>query len=108
MVASRRLAKIIEFVTDIIVGLLGLRIILKLLGASTVAPFVVWVYDTTKTLLSPFQGIFPTTDLAPRLTVEFSSIFAIIIYSFIAYLLIDFVRMIDYKAGDRVLVKKSK
>lgn len=101
MLISKFLVNLIGLVTDLIVSVLGLRIILKLLGASTVAPFVVWVYDTTKPLLTPFQGMFPSPDLAPRLTLEFSAIFAIIIYSFVGYILSDIIRVIDLKAeGD--------
>jgi uncharacterized protein YggT (Ycf19 family) len=98
MLISKVLVRLIGLVTDIIVGLLGLRILLKLLGASTVAPFVTWVYETTKPLLTPFQGMFPSPDLAPRLTLEFSAIFAIIAYSFIGYLITDIIRIMDLRA----------
>lgn len=98
MFISRFIVNLIGFITDIVVGLLGLRIVLKLFGASTGAPFVVWVYDTTKPLLSPFQGMFPSPEIAPRLTLEFSALFAIIIYSFIGYILLDAVRVMNVKS----------
>lgn len=98
MFISRFIVNLIGFITDIVVGLLGLRIVLKLFGASTSAPFVVWVYDTTKPLLSPFQGMFPSPEIAPRLTLEFSALFAIIIYSFIGYILLDAVRVMNVKS----------
>ncbi len=101
MLAGRFTQKLIGFVTDIIVGILGLRIILKLLGASTVAPFVTWVYETTKPLLTPFQGMFPSSDLAPRFTLEFSSLFALIAYSFIGYVLSSLVDTVDFKEGSK-------
>lgn len=106
MVAARFLIGIISLVTDLVIGFLGLRIILKLLGASSTAPFVSWVYENTRPLLAPFQGMFPSADLAPRLTLEFSSIFAIVIYAFVGYFLIDIIRMIDYRAGERVVRKR--
>lgn len=98
MVASKFLFKLIEFVTNIVVGLLGIRIILKMFGASTTAPFVIWIYDTTKPILSPFQGMFPSPEIAPRLTLEFSAIFALVVYSFVGYLLTDALRMVDSKS----------
>ncbi|HKB88756.1 MAG TPA: YggT family protein [Patescibacteria group bacterium] len=101
MVVSRFLAQLIGFVTDVVVSLLGLRIILKLLGASTVAPFVTWIYDTTKPLLAPFQGMFPSPDIAPRLTLEFSAIFAIVTYSFVGYLITDVVHMMNLRTEAR-------
>lgn len=107
MVASRSLTRIISLVTDVVVGFLGLRIILKLLGASTNAPFVSWVYENTKSLLAPFQGMFPQADLAPRLTLEFSSIIAIVVYSVIGYFLVDVIRTIDLRSEDGVKVVKK-
>ena len=98
MLAPRFLIRLINLVTDIVVGLLGLRIVLKILGASTMAPFVTWVYDTTRPLLTPFQGMFPSPELAPRLTLEFSAVFAIVVYSFVGYILSDIVRTMSPKA----------
>ncbi len=98
MLISRFLVKLIGLVTDIVVTILALRIILKLLGASTGAQFVVWVYDTTKPLLAPFQGMFPSPEIAPRLTIEFSAVFAVVIYSFIGYILADVVRTLSVNA----------
>lgn len=97
MLAPRFLIRLINLVTDIVVGLLGLRIVLKILGASTTAPFVTWVYDTTRPLLTPFQGMFPSPELAPRLTLEFSAVFAIVVYSFVGYILSDIVRTMSPK-----------
>ncbi len=92
MFGSNFLVKIVSLVTDIIVSLLSLQIILKLFGASTAAPFVVWVYNTTRPILSPFQGMFPTPDIAPSLTIDFSAIFALIAYSFIGNTLVNILR----------------
>lgn len=67
--------------------LLTLRIILKLLGARTAAPFVTWVYETTKPLLAPFEGMFPTSTLAGGLVIEASALFALLVYVFLGFLL---------------------
>jgi len=80
---------LINGVTAVIEGLLVLRIALKLFGASTVAPFTQWVYETTRPLLSPFEGIFPTARLEGPFVIEFSALFALIIYSFIGYLILQ-------------------
>ena len=81
----------ILFLTDTIVGviefLLSLRVLLKLLGASTHAPFVQWVYETTRPLLSPFEGMFPTSTLPVGLVLEISTLFALMTYAFIGFLL---------------------
>lgn len=77
--------------SDIIIGiiefLLALRILLKLLGASSKAPFVQWVYETTKPLLTPFEGMFPTSTLSVGFVLEMSTLIAVIVYAFLGFLL---------------------
>ncbi|MFZ2152537.1 MAG: YggT family protein [Microgenomates group bacterium] len=85
--------------TSIILGivefLLGFRIILKLFGASAGAPFVYWIYETTQPLLKPFIGAFPSPRLEGGLVIEFSSLFALIVYAFVGYLLDNIYRQIN-------------
>jgi uncharacterized protein YggT (Ycf19 family) len=77
--------------SDLIIGiiefLLSLRILLKLLGASSSAPFVQWVYETTRPLLAPFEGMFPTSTLPVGFVLEVSTLFALITYAFVGVLL---------------------
>jgi hypothetical protein len=77
--------------SDLIIGiiefLLSLRILLKLLGASSSAPFVQWVYETTRPLLAPFEGMFPTSTLPVGFVLEVSTLFALITYAFLGVLL---------------------
>ncbi len=101
MIVAKFLIRLINFVTDIVVGLLALRLILRLLGASTVAPFVGWIYDTTSPIIAPFAGMFPSPTIEPRFIIEFSTIFAMIIYSFIGYVLADIVSVLSFRAGER-------
>ena len=83
--------KYILTLSDVVLGviefLLSIRIILRLLGASTKAPFVQWVYETTRPLLSPFEGMFPTSNLPLGVVLEISTLFALITYAFIGLLL---------------------
>lgn len=73
-------------------GIVGLRVILKLMGASTAAPFVRWVYDTSKPLLYPFEGMFPSSQIGGvPFTIEFSALFALFVYVFIGYALQELV-----------------
>jgi uncharacterized protein YggT (Ycf19 family) len=64
---------------------LGFRIILKLFGANESAPFVNWVYQTSEPLLYPFKGIFPSPKLDGSFVLEFSALFALLVYSLIAF-----------------------
>lgn len=98
---TKFIALLINFISSIAIGLLTLRLILKLFGASTSAPFVQWIYETTYSLISPFQGMFPSPELEGGFIVEFSVLFAILVYSFVAYLLIQVLDSITYYIGKR-------
>lgn len=74
-------------ILGIIEFLLSFRIILKLFGASASAPFVRWIYETTQPLLSPFIGAFPSPRLEGGLVIEFSSLFALIVFAFAGYMI---------------------
>jgi uncharacterized protein YggT (Ycf19 family) len=84
--------------SDLIIGiiefLLSLRILLKLLGASSSAPFVQWVYETTRPLLAPFEGMFPTSTLPVGFVLEVSTLFALITYAFVGVLLESIIHQI--------------
>lgn len=73
---------------------LGLRFILRLFGANQSAPFVQFIYNSSTPLLEPFRGIFPIQVIEPGMVVEFSTLFAIIIYALFAYLLMELIAWI--------------
>ena len=95
------IAVLINLVTSLIEGLLGLRIILKLFGASTAAPFVRWVYETTQSLLAPFIGMFPSPKLPEGFVIEFSVLFALMVYAFIGYLATELLETLIYYGSQR-------
>lgn len=84
---KRNLLTITEIILNIVEALLILRIILKLLGANVAAPFVDWIYRTSSPLLSPFEGMFPTSELGSGFVLEISALFAVLIYAFLGSLL---------------------
>lgn len=87
---------LINIITTIIEALLGLRIILRFFGASTSAPFVDWVYQTTAPLLAPFSGMFPSPLMSGGFVIEFSALFAAIAYALLGYLVMELVRSVIY------------
>ncbi len=94
---------ITETITNIIEGLLGLRFVLKLFGASTNAPFVRWVYETTSSLISPFSGMFPSPQLTGGLLIDFSTLFAMIFYVFICFVITETLDTLIYYTSQRVI-----
>ena len=80
---TRLLKSILNIILSIIGSFLGLRIILKLFGANDSAEFVDWIYETTIPLIQPFENIFRTVRIDGRFVIEFSTLFAILVYGLI-------------------------
>lgn len=95
MYPIRLLAGLVHFVIGLVELLISLRIILKLFGASTTAPFVSWVYETSYPLIAPFAGMFPAPQLSGLFVLEFSAIFALVVYMFAGYFLTEAVANIS-------------
>lgn len=109
MITSPKLiVAFINFVTGLVEGLLGLRIVLKLFGASTASPFVRWMYETSEPLLTPFIGIFPSPKLTGGFVLEFSSLFALMVYSFVGYLAVEVLQTLISSSEEREGQRPSK
>lgn len=85
---------------------IGLRIILKFLDASTSAQFVMWVYQTSKPLLAPFEGMFPSPITNGRFMLEISSLFALLAYGFLGYIIQEGLDKLDEQQIP--IIKKGK
>jgi uncharacterized protein YggT (Ycf19 family) len=81
------LPKLIHFVLGLVEIVLMLRIVLRLFAANPNASFVNWVYSTSDTLIQPFRGIFPTTVIEKSYVLDFTALFALIIYALVGSLL---------------------
>lgn len=92
----------LRYLNDIIFGFieatLAMRVVLKLLGAATAAPFVNWVYEITGTLIAPFRGMFPSPVLTGGFVIEASTLFALLAYALIAYGIREFLFFITAKS----------
>lgn len=93
------IARLILLLNNLVFGfielILSFRIFLKFFGASTQAPFVSWIYETSKPLLYPFEGMFPSSTLSHGFTIEISALFALIIYAFVAYFISEIIQITD-------------
>jgi hypothetical protein len=103
-----------QIVTNVIYGvfalveiILGLRLVLKLFGANASNAFVNWVYETSAAILDPFRGIFPTQVFQSQFVLEFSTIFAMVLYAIIAMVLVWLVTAITLPL-EREIAKSSK
>jgi uncharacterized protein YggT (Ycf19 family) len=64
--------------------LLTLAFFLRLFGASTEAGFTQWVYRSVDRAMQPFRGIFPAQEIGEASVLDFSLLFAMIVYSILA------------------------
>lgn len=102
---ARLLAGLINFFTAVAEIFLGLRVILRLFGANSSASFVQWIYDSSAVLMQPFRGIFPTTTVAPGHLLDFSALFAMIVYGLIGLALLS---LVTYLVPHNRVVEKKK
>jgi uncharacterized protein YggT (Ycf19 family) len=77
----------VNFVLWVVEGFLTLRFLLRLFGANPVTPFTQFIYQSTLPILQPFSGIFPSPALSGGYVFEFTTLFAIIIYALVAYII---------------------
>lgn len=96
---------LINIIFGFVEAILGLRFVLKLFGASVTAPFVHWLYAMSEPLLHPFAGAFPSPAIEPGAILEFATLFAILIYALLRYLIIQLIFYIDYRTKRRIVVE---
>ena len=97
----RFLTSLIDWVVSLVEIILGLRIVLVFLGARSQAWFTQWVYETSDQLLRPFAGMFETADVRGGFTLDFTALFALIIYAIVGYLLQELVLTISVRSSKR-------
>lgn len=89
-----RLIQLIWFLAGLVDVLVGMRFVLKLLGASTQSSFVSLLYGITSPLITPFRFIFPTAGQGP-FVFEPESLVALVVYPLIALGLVSLIRILD-------------
>jgi uncharacterized protein YggT (Ycf19 family) len=93
--SARSLAvSLLNFFFAIVEGFLALRLILKLFAANSSAPFVDWVYSMSSVLLDPFRGIFPTRVFEGNHVLEFSTLFAMLVYALFALIVLSLINFL--------------
>lgn len=100
LVRKITVADIISNIISIIFGLiltgLFVRLLLRLLGASSEAPFVQFIYNSTAPLLTPFNGIFNSVVIEANNILESPTLVAIVFYLLLAYIIDSFIDFLDY------------
>lgn len=81
---ARWLAAFINFFLALAEIFLGLRVILRFFAANPNTPFVDWIYNSSEVLLQPFRGVFPTEVIGRNHVIDFSALFAMVVYGLLA------------------------
>lgn len=102
---ARLLTGLINFFVGVAELFLGLRVILRLLGANPDVSFVQWMYNSSGVLLQPFRGIFPTEEIAPDHLLDFSALFAMLVYGLLGMALIALVEALTPR--EEVVTRKK-
>ena len=93
---SFKATQLVWLLFGILLGMIALRIGLKLIGANPESLIVTLIYGFTDLFLFPFTGLVnsPTTG---NLVLELSSLFAILVYGLIAWGLAKVIWLIFYR-----------
>lgn len=91
---------IVNLMLTVVGVFLGLRFVLKLFSANASNSFVNWIYETSAEILGPFRGIFPAPSL-DGFVIEFSTIFAVMVYTIIGMLAFYVIDLLSPKKGRR-------
>ncbi len=93
-----RAVQITWFVFGLINALIGIRFLLKMLGASPQAAFVSFMYGVTGPLVAPFRGIFPDNGQGFYIF-EPASLVAIVVYLLLGWGIVALIRIATAPKG---------
>ncbi len=99
---SQFLIYIVNFIFALASISLLVRFVLRLLGANPEAPIVSFIYTSTNALLNPFRGIFDQYPVTNAGVIEFSTLIAIGAYLLLAWLIIEFIELVEYSTTREV------
>ncbi len=86
--------RLINLLVSIVELVLGFRFFMRIFGANPAAPFVRWIYDNSQPILYPFRGIFPPEVINGGYVFEFTTLFAMVAYAVLGFLIIELMRLI--------------
>lgn len=98
---TRFVAWVVYAVVLVEVALLITAFLLRLFGANPDAGFTEWTYRSVDRAMEPFSGIFPTQELSGDSVLDFSLLFAAVIYLILAFLIDAVLRWLGRQLHDR-------
>ena len=93
---SFKTSQLIWLAFGLVEALIGMRIVLKLIGANSANLFASFIYEVSYIFLFPFEGLVGTP-AAGGVVLELSSIIALIVYAVLAWGTARIVRVLFYR-----------
>jgi YGGT family protein len=93
---SFKVTQLVWLLFGVLEALIALRIGLKLIGANPESPIVALIYGLTFMFLFPFEGLVASPTVG-GMVLEISSMFAMLIYALIAWVVERTVWLISYR-----------
>lgn len=87
------IARLVTYAFAVVEVLIGIRFVLRLIGANGDAGFVRLIYSLTKAPMAPFNAILGT-DYVSGATIEWSALVAIAIYALLAWGIVELIRTV--------------
>lgn len=91
-------SKIVVIIVLVVELILGLRFLVKLLGAKNTGIFEL-IYDVSGKVLSPFSGRFGDWEITSGFIVEWDTLLAMIAYAIIGIVLVKIINMVADAMG---------
>jgi hypothetical protein len=95
-----RVSQAIGFVFGLIEAFIGIRVILRLIGANPDNAFAQFIYNVSAPFVAPFVGLTGTPAFGTA-ALEVSSLIAMLVYALIWWALVKLVWMIFYRPATR-------
>jgi hypothetical protein len=99
---SFKATQLVWLIFGVLEGLIALRIGLMLIGANSSAPIVALIYGFTSLFLFPFTGLISSPTYG-GMVLEISSMFAMLIYALIAWVIERTIWLIFYRPRGSVV-----
>jgi YggT family protein len=96
-----RVNQLIWLVFGVIIGLIAIRVVLRLIVANPANTFADFVYSITDLFLRPFFGLTATPTTTDGMALEISSLIAIVVYALAAWVITLLVRTLFSKSAAR-------
>src|SRR5512140_1911186 len=102
LLTVQRISAFVALLFSILEGLIGLRVLLKLMEANPRNAFATSIYNFTGLFLAPFSGL-TINPSAGGMVLEITSLIAMIVYALLAWAIIRLIWLIFYQPSNRTV-----